>query len=732
MKLTDNEIRDITGLLEKGKPLPEKYRFMLFGDDREIELVWNGKSGDVSNVVMPFQTIEHIDEPRAEKELNLQPDLFDLGTGRQLKGWTNKLIWGDNKFILSSLKNGPLREEIEEQGGIKLIYIDPPFDVGADFTMDIDIGDEIFEKEANVLEEVAYRDTWGQGQDSFLQMIYERISLMHSLLSSDGAICVHCDWRLNSKIRMILDEIFGEQNFNGEIIWKKDAVGKGAKRRARHFPKTFENILAYNKSAHGTYNSLLGEITEKQLVQFRFTNEEGRKFKLSPLGDYSKQSIERMASEGLIYTSKNGGQYKKYFLDEYTIQLDSIWTDIPGFGQATQSKELLGYPTQKPERMLERIIEAKTNPDDIVCDFFVGSGTTAVAAEKLGRKWIASDLGKFSIHTSRKRLLEVQRQLKAEDKAYRAFEILNLGKYERSYFVSGNGDLNDAQKVKDENNRELAFNGLILQAYNADPIDGFRTFRGKKNNRFIAVGPVNLPVSRPYAEEVIAECLEKEITKADLLAFEFEMGLFPNIQDNAKQKGIDLVLKYIPKDVFDNRAVDSGEIVFHDVAYIEVRPHHKKNSVAVELTDYSVFYTQGSATATENNLKNGKSAVVVDNGVVLKVSKDKSGLIQEREVLTKNWSDWIDYWSVDFDFESKKEIIQVRNAETGEFEAKWSGDYIFENEWQSFRTRRDRTLELTSIFKECEPGLRKIGIKVIDIFGNDTMKVVPVTIGGTS
>ena len=142
MRLSDSEIRDITQLLEAGKPLPDKYRFSLFGDDREIELVWNGKTGDDTNVVMPFQTIEHIDEPRPENELKLQPDLFDLTSGRQLKGWTNKLIWGDNKFILSSLKNGPLREEIEEQGGIKLIYIDPPIDVGADCSMEIDIGDE--------------------------------------------------------------------------------------------------------------------------------------------------------------------------------------------------------------------------------------------------------------------------------------------------------------------------------------------------------------------------------------------------------------------------------------------------------------------------------------------------------------------------------------------------------------------------------------------------------------
>jgi len=139
MKLTDNEIRDITRYLEEGKPLPDMYRFLLFGDKREVELVWNGKTNEVTNVVLPFQVIEQVDEPRAENDTKNQLTFegFD-NRGRQVKGWTNKLIWGDNKLILSTLKNGVLREEIEAQGGLKLIYIDPPFDVGADFSMDIE------------------------------------------------------------------------------------------------------------------------------------------------------------------------------------------------------------------------------------------------------------------------------------------------------------------------------------------------------------------------------------------------------------------------------------------------------------------------------------------------------------------------------------------------------------------------------------------------------------------
>src|SRR3989338_4753629 len=146
MTLTDNDKRDIIKLLERDQPLPDKYRFLLFADKREVELVWNGKTNEVCNIVLPFQTIEEIDEPREEKTLKLQTELFD-NRGRQVSDWTNKLIWGDNKLILSSLKNGPLRQEIEDNGGIKLIYIDPPFDVGADFSMNIEIGDEEFTKE---------------------------------------------------------------------------------------------------------------------------------------------------------------------------------------------------------------------------------------------------------------------------------------------------------------------------------------------------------------------------------------------------------------------------------------------------------------------------------------------------------------------------------------------------------------------------------------------------------
>ncbi len=261
MRLTDNEKRDAIKLLQEGKPLADKYRFLLFAETQEVELVWNGKTQEACNLVLPFQTIEHIDEPRTEriKKNDYVGDLFDP-SGRQIRGWTNKLIWGDNKLILSSLKNGPMRREIEKQGGLKLIYIDPPFDVGTDFSMNVEIGEESFTKKPSVIEEVAYRDTWGKGADSFIAMIYERLKLMHGLLADDGSIYVHCDWRLNSYMRLVLDEIFGESNKINEITWRRSYSHNDGNK----FGIITDTILWYGKSEKYTYNKIFLQRSDKE------------------------------------------------------------------------------------------------------------------------------------------------------------------------------------------------------------------------------------------------------------------------------------------------------------------------------------------------------------------------------------------------------------------------------------------------------------------------------------
>jgi len=751
MRLTDNERRDAIKYIQEGKPLPEKYRFLLFADDREVELAWNGKTQEVCNLVLPFQTIEHIDEPRSKKieKGKEQLTLFDT-SGRQIKGWTNKLIWGDNKLILSSLKNGPMRREIEKQGGLKLVYIDPPFDVGADFSMNVEIGDESFTKKPSVIEEVAYRDTWGKGADSFIAMVYERLKLMHGLLSDDGSIYVHCDWRLNSYMRLVLDEIFGELNKINEITWRRSYSHNDGNK----FGIITDTILWYGKSKNYTYNKIFLERTAKETEkEYSYIDEKtGKRYKSVSMnaagqgeprhfGDkgvltpprgthwrWSQERINKAIKESIIFfTSNNVPRYKQFAENIEGKQVQNLWTDFMAI--SSQAKELIGYPTQKPEALIERILKASTNDGDLVADFFCGSGTTLAVAEKLGRKWIGSDLGRFAIHTSRKRLIQVQREMKQAGKDFRAFEIINLGKYEREHYVDVDVDFREQERQKILEQKENQFVELILSAYKAQPVDSYNTFVGKKRDRLVAVGPVSTPVSSKFVDEVIKEAKTKGITKFDVLGFDYEMGIdFSELN----RHGVDVQFKVIPREVFDRRAVEKGHVKFYDVAYIEVKPivkgRGKNKIVTVELCDFSVFYNQDSVEETENSLKEGSSKIVIENGQVIKVSKDKKTSLVTKEALTKKWTDWVDYWSVDFDMESKKEIVRVVDSKTGEEKEEWTGGYVFENEWQSFRTKRDRKLELVSAEKEVSKGRRKIAIKVVDIFGNDTTKVIEVNV----
>jgi DNA modification methylase len=795
-ELSEADQRDLVTLIQQGKALPEKYRFILFEDKREVELVWNGKTRDVCTTVLPFQTLEHIDEPRTETKM--QEDLFD-SRGRQLRGWTNKLIWGDNKLILSSLKAGALRQQIEDAGGLKLIYIDPPFDVGADFSMDVEIGGETFHKEANLLEQIAYRDTWGRGADSFISMIYERLILMRDLMHPEGSIYVHCDPRVTAYIRACLDEVFGASRHLNEIIWKRTS----ARSDAVSWGPIHDSIHLFSKSEKYCWNKVFQAYDEKYLdAKYAMSDARGR-YQADNLtangirGGHSgkpwrgidptqigrhwqvnKEAVESLVGKeapgtmttqekldlldknGFIYWPKKAEEgdagrprFKRYLGKGVAIQ--DVISDVPPVN--SQATERADYPTQKPEQLLERIIAASSNEDDLVGDFFCGSGTTAAVAEKLGRKWIATDLGKFGIHTTRKRLISIQREKKAAEKPFRAFEVLNLGRYERQAYLNISGRLNDKQRAQALAHKENEFRDLILRAYKATDIrgtdggsqDGF--FHGARNGRLVVIGPINLPVGRLFVEEVITECRKRSASRADVLAFEFEMGLFPAVLEEARGKGIDLAPKYIPAEVFDKRAVEKGEVVFHDISFVEATPRYdkkSKNAVRIELTDFSVYYTQGAAEAAIAAVKDGKSEVMCELGQLYKVTKSKEGIVK-KDRLTKHWTDWVDYWAVDFDYMSRKEIIKVAVG-TGlggvallpttdatpepttmlAFEERWTGGYIFENEWQSFRTRQSRDLELTTALHAYDkPGRYTVAVKVIDIFGNDTMTLVPVNVG---
>ena len=262
-----------------------------------------------------------MDEPRAESDKRLQGNLFDLDDrGRQLKGWTNKLVWGDNKLVLSSLKNGPLREEIEAQGGIKLIYIDPPFDVGADFSMDIEIGGDTFTKRPNILEEIAYRDTWGKGADSFISMIYERLVLMRDLLAENGSIYVHCDWHVSHLLRYVLDEVFGKEHFCNEMIWYYYNKMQG---NINRFASNHDAILWYSK-------------TNRKVFSRQYEEREKTVRQLKRVWDKTTQKL----------VNAKGPDGKVLYIETDRKSIDDVWR--LSMLQPADRNENIGYATQKP------------------------------------------------------------------------------------------------------------------------------------------------------------------------------------------------------------------------------------------------------------------------------------------------------------------------------------------------------------------------------------------------
>ena len=643
-------------------------------DITRTELVWPGKYNEggtlkeVPRASLPFQVIETVNESRATREVKKDSTmpLFDVYAGSEgdtfEEGWKNKLIWGDNLLVMGSLLD-------KFAGKIDLIYIDPPFATGADFSFRAPIGQagqEVF-KEQSAIEEKAYRDTWGSGRSSYVTMLHSRLLLMRDLLSSTGSLYVHVDPRVDFLVRGVLDDVFGSEGFRNLIIWKRDVAGKGAKRVSGQWPRNADTILWYSKSSESwAFEQQYTELNEVQKRPYRYRDHDRRSYKAVQLGDYSDLSISRMMDKGLIHVSSSGKQYKKYYLDEARSTVDCIWTDIFGFGTKTASREIQGFPTQKPEPLLERIVVASSRRGDLVADFFCGSGTTLAVAEKLGRRWIGCDLGRWGIHVTRKRLLDIEN--------CNPFEVLNLGKYERQYWQGVTFGGKDTRPVTEQALYEyLAF---ILKLYGAQPLPGLTHLHGKRTTAMVHIGAVDAPVTIDEIDAAVDECRTLQQKELHVLGWEWEMGLYDLMVDDAKAKGIKLLLLQIPREVMEQQAADKGDLRFFELAYLEAVVERRENLAAqVALKDFVI-----------------PNPELIPDEVRSKVTK---------------WSDYIDYWAVDWDF---------RND-------------TFMQGWVAYRTRKQRTLPLASDRHTYErTGAYRVLIKVIDIFGNDTSQAFDIEV----
>lgn len=665
------------------------------------ELVWPGKYDaqgrrvEPPRLSLPFQVVEVIEEGRALRGVAKQKSLlsfFNAPPQNAPSNWRNKLIWGDNLLVQSALLQ-------DFAGKIDLIYIDPPFLAGRDFKHSTIVGEgETLVEESktrSIIQTKAYYDTWGQGRDSYLASMWRRLLIARDLLSDNGSIYFHIGPGMNHCIRLILDELFGADR-GIEIIWKRTTAHSDSKL----YGAIHDSILFYTKSDNYIWHDQYTPHDKKYLDdKYGYQDANGRRYMLDNITSpnprpnmmynwkghespamgwrYSLETMTELDAQGRIWypDSKTKRPRLKRYLDESLgVPVGSVWTDINPVN--SQAKEDTGYDTQKPETLLERIIKASSNPDSLVADFFSGSGTTVAVAEKLGRRWIGCDLGRFAVHTARKRLLdvEVMDEGTGEKRGCRPFEILNLGKYERKHWQ---GITFGNEPREDEAQALAEYVTFVLRLYAARPFEGVNV-HGRKAGALVHVGAIDAPVTIAQIEEAAAETKRLGVKLLDVLGWEFEMGLYDPVAQYVKaQHGVTVRLKSIPREVMEAQAVDKGDIQFFDLAFLEL----------------SVVAQGKGAT------KNRAIKVVLNNFVI-----PSTDLIpQEVRDKVKKWSDYIDYWAVDWDF---------RND-------------TFMNQWQTYRTRQDRALPLESAQHVYEkPGTYQVLVKVVDIFGNDTSHLV--------
>lgn len=626
-------------------------------------LIWASKPRKEPNPKdLEFQTAEEVYPNVADirdKKLSAYAT-----NGRKIAESPNRLIWGDNLLVMQAL----LAQGYE--GQIDMIYIDPPFNTGENFNFsnEVKIGDSMYEKELPVNERLSYTDTWSRGLDSFLDMVYPRLQLMQRLLSDKGSIYVHCDNRVNSHLRLIMDEIFGRTFFQNEITWKRQSPSS-SKARARKYSTDHDTIYFYSKTSNYVFNKVFGEYPEEEIKKrFKQKDERGH-YKDAELATYSEDTLDRLKKENLLIIT-SGGKYRyKIYLDDIEgVLVDTIWTDISPVN--SQAQQDTGYPTQKPEALIERIIKASSNEGDLVADLFCGSGTTGAVAERLGRRWILSDISKTSVQVTRSRLVNQNSN---------PFVIENLGNYQRQLIYA-----------KEVNLKQMYT--IILKLYGAVPrpdMQGFGISREDKSTLVYVCEPDRAMTAKKAIDLArLAKSADgKGYRNLVILAWDYDYDFddaYNKMRKNREKELSDTDFKIIPSDVYKYlRSTKLGDpelakkITFYQKPYIRIsEPEIKK-------LDGNTFGVK----------------VRIEQFVVMDLPlKDESKRPEIEKCLAKNFAYLIDYWTVDWDY---------------------NGD-VFRSEWQAIRDRRGDQPVPVVAEKTLEKGKRyTIAVRVVDVFGND-------------
>jgi DNA modification methylase len=679
-------------------------------------LVWDTKPRRAPNPKdIEFQTAEVvIPNPQEAGKLPLSFSDGLLNDSEIDKQKMNRLIWGDNLLAMQAL----LTQGYE--GKINLIYIDPPFDSKADYSHKMTIEGNEFTKEPSVIERLAYKDTWAGGTDSYLDMLYSRLQLMKRLLEEDGAIYIHLGWYVSHYVKTIADEIFGKDNFRNEIIVRR--IRKNVREREKVKAMNFGHdvVLFYAKSDR----HLISPPTKRMERKERWHSFEAAGyrrgmdyelfgFKPAPHNHWrwTKEKADQSIKEGKLRPNPTTGK-PEYLVSASEEDLrDTIWDDVMAYSFKT------AYGTEKKEELLEIIIKASSNKADLVADFFCGSGTTGLVAERLGRPWIMCELGKVGIQVTRARLVEQKAK---------PFLIENIGNYQREMIYLTGGRIWEMQH-------------LILKLYGATPRDktsglGVRKINdplgqsppgagpsagaGQVTEELVYVGYPDRPITARKAEELAIQAQKLDgrgYKKLVILGWDYEYNYHEALEarKNALKNKLKVQIESrdIPPDIYD---------------YLK----KAKNEEDIEpLSDKIRFYERPYLRLEKIEVKEmGKDKIQITIGIkrytlmdipVSRTSKKEQDTYNELTKLAKdNFAVFIDYWAIDWDYDG----------------------CTFKSQWQAFRGngKRAKTVPIVAIetldkkklseTKSASGGKRTIAVRVVDIFGNDAGAIVETEI----
>ena len=644
-----------------------------------IEIVYPAKAQEQTKELLPNASQEAL---WGERQMGLPV------TASQKVYPKNRLIWtNDNLVALKTLldEKDSVSGEYKYRGKIDLIYIDPPFMIQDDFvaqnSIDIDVNEEegvVSIKEPTIIETIAYKDTWQNGLDSFLQMMRERLELMKDLLAPTGSIYVHLDWHTSHYVKVLMDDVFEYTLFQNEIVWRYRRWP--AKQKA--FQKMHDTILWYVLDDNHPWTQLYEEKSASTLKAF---------------GD-AKLTTE-ITERGTV---------KKIKTEEKSLgtNMSDVW-EIPMI-QGSAANERTGYPTQKPIELLKRIITASCSKNGIVLDAFMGSGTTCEAAEQLAEElnctWIGIDNSKFAIHTARKRLIELngKKKEKKGEGIYkvRPFTVENMGYYQRGV----KWDPIQVGKHAD------AYRQAIIELFGGEYAPYSPLLHGKKKGAWVHIGPLSAPIISEQIQAIAKEVRDTDFKKCYVLSADFTAHLNQAVEEAKKEFGVQIMVRIIPASAIDEVK-----------KRLELIKQGVKNPGNVSDMPNIVFFAP--LTVEINKVVDDKEIMIELAGLEVDADSFLDGQKPDRrKELEKwlekenSWQSFVDFWAIDWNYENLK----------GNFK-----EPIFENEWQSFKKRKGKKITEDLVFKAFhtykQTGEYIVAIKVTDVFGNDgiiTTKVV--------